>query len=77
MAAQNIRYAELTLTPWTSVQAGVPIEAYVEAVEDARVAAERDHGIRLRWVYDIPGESGLPAGGGHPASSRSTTRRRP
>ena len=61
MAAQNIRYAELTLTPWTSVQAGVPIEAYVEAVEDARVAAERDHGVRLRWIYDIPGESGLPA----------------
>ena len=62
MAAQNIRYAELTLTPYTSVQAGVPIEAYVEAVEDARVAAERDHGIVLRWVYDIPGEFGLPAG---------------
>jgi aminodeoxyfutalosine deaminase len=61
MAAQNIRYAELTLTPWTSVQAGVPIEAFVEAVEDARVAAERDHGIRLRWVFDIPGESGLPS----------------
>ncbi|MEO5710850.1 MAG: adenosine deaminase [Nocardioidaceae bacterium] len=61
MAAQNIRYAELTLTPWTSVQAGVPIEAYVEAVEDARVAAERDVGVKLRWIYDIPGESGLPA----------------
>ncbi|MET0998236.1 MAG: adenosine deaminase [Marmoricola sp.] len=61
MAEQNIRYAELTLTPWTSVQAGVPIEAFVEAVEDARVAAERDHGIRLRWIYDIPGESGMPA----------------
>ncbi len=61
MAAQNIRYAEMTLTPWTSVQAGVPIEAYVEAVEDGRVAAERDHGVRLRWVYDIPGESGLPS----------------
>ena len=62
MAAQKIRYAELTLTPYTSVLAGVPIEAYVEAVEDARVAAERDHGIRLQWVYDIPGELGLPAG---------------
>lgn len=61
MAAQNVRYAELTLTPYTSVLAGVPIEAYVEAVEDARVAAERDHGVRLRWVFDIPGESGLPA----------------
>jgi aminodeoxyfutalosine deaminase len=61
MAAQQIRYAELTLTPWTSVQTGMPIEAYVEAVEDGRVAAERDHGIRLRWIFDIPGESGLPA----------------
>src|SRR6476619_4074249 len=61
LAAQNIRYAEMTLTPWTSVQAGVPIEAYVEAVEDGRVAAERDHGVRLRWIYDIPGESGLPS----------------
>jgi aminodeoxyfutalosine deaminase len=61
MAAQNIRYSELTLTPYTSVLAGVPIEAYVEAVEDARTAAERDFGIRLRWVYDIPGEFGIPA----------------
>jgi aminodeoxyfutalosine deaminase len=61
MAAQNIRYAELTLTPYTSVQAGVPIEAFVDAVEDARVAAERDHGIRLRWIFDIPGEFGVPA----------------
>ncbi len=61
MAAQNIRYAEMTLTPYTSVLAGVPIEAYVEAVEDARTSAERDLGIKLRWVYDIPGESGLPA----------------
>jgi aminodeoxyfutalosine deaminase len=61
MAAQNVRYAEMTLTPYTSVMAGVPIEAFVESVEDARTAAERDHGIRLRWVYDIPGEFGLPA----------------
>ena len=61
MAAQNIRYAELTLTPYTSVLTGMAIEAYTEAVEDARRAVERDHGIRLRWVYDIPGESGLPA----------------
>ena len=61
MAAQNIRYAELTCTPYTSVLAGVPIEAYTEAIEDARVAAERDHGIVLRWIYDIPGELGIPA----------------
>lgn len=58
---QSIRYAELTCTPYTSVVRGIPIEAYSEAIEDARVAALRDFGLRLQWIYDIPGESGLPA----------------
>jgi aminodeoxyfutalosine deaminase len=64
--AQQVRYAELTCTPYTSVlpddpDHGIPIEAYTEAIEDARIAAERDFGIVLRWIYDIPGESGMPA----------------
>ncbi|MDN4172633.1 adenosine deaminase [Nocardioides sp. SOB77] len=63
---QSLRYAELTCTPYTSVrphdpEPGMPIEAYTEAIEDARVAAERDFGLVLRWVYDIPGEAGLPS----------------
>lgn len=63
---QRLRYAELTCTPYTSVlphdpDRGMPVEAYTEAIEDARVAAERDFGLMLRWIYDIPGESGLPA----------------
>src|SRR3954454_7449331 len=63
---QQIRYAELTCTPYTSVQPhvegkGMPIEAYSEAIEDARAAVLRDFGIRLQWIYDIPGESGVPA----------------
>ncbi|MFJ9313958.1 adenosine deaminase [Pimelobacter simplex] len=63
---QAVRYAELTCTPYTSVlpddpERGMAIEAYTEAIEDARVAAERDFGVVLRWIYDIPGESGLPA----------------
>ncbi len=58
---QRVRYAELTCTPYTSVVRGIPIEAYTEAIEDARVAAERDFGLVLRWIYDIPGESGVPA----------------
>ena len=63
---QRIRYAELTMTPYTSVRpheegVGMAIEAYTEAIEDARVAAERDLGLVLRWIYDIPGEAGLPA----------------
>ncbi|WP_183101164.1 adenosine deaminase [Nocardioides pelophilus] len=64
--AQSVRYAELTCTPYTSVLPhddgrGMAIEAYTEAIEDARVAVERDFGLVLRWIYDIPGESGLPA----------------
>ena len=59
MAAQNIRYAELTVTPYTSVLRGIAPQAFVEAIEDARVAALRDHGIELRWIFDIPGELGL------------------
>jgi aminodeoxyfutalosine deaminase len=63
---QQVRYAELTCTPYTSVlpdddDQGMPIETYTEALEDARIAAERDFGIVLRWIYDIPGESGMPA----------------
>jgi aminodeoxyfutalosine deaminase len=63
---QQVRYAELTCTPYTSVlphdsARGLPIEVYTEAIEDARIAAERDFGIVLRWIYDIPGESGVPA----------------
>jgi aminodeoxyfutalosine deaminase len=58
---QRIRYAELTCTPYTSVLRGIAIEAYTEAIEDARVAAERDFGLVLRWIYDIPGESGVPS----------------
>ncbi len=39
MAAQNIRYAELTVTPHTSVIRGIPAAEFVAAIEDARVAA--------------------------------------
>jgi len=60
MTGQGLRYAELTCTPHTSVLRGIPIEAYTEAIEDARVAAERDLGLVLRWIYDIPGELGVP-----------------
>jgi aminodeoxyfutalosine deaminase len=64
---QSLRYAELTCTPYTSVHrpddptTGVAIEAYTEAIESARVEAERDFGLVLRWIYDIPGEFGVPS----------------
>ncbi|WP_082119389.1 adenosine deaminase [Saccharothrix sp. ST-888] len=61
MARQQIRYAELTVTPYSSTNRGIPDVAFMEAIEDARISAERDLGIVLRWCFDIPGEAGLPS----------------
>ena len=65
MTGQNLRYAELTCTPYTSVLApseGVHPDRGVHRGDRGRAAgAERDFGLVLRWIYDIPGESGLPA----------------
>ncbi|AXI77715.1 adenosine deaminase [Peterkaempfera bronchialis] len=59
MARQNIRYAELTVTPYSSVRRGIPDVAFMEAIEDARKSAEAELGVVLRWCFDIPGEAGL------------------
>jgi adenosine deaminase/aminodeoxyfutalosine deaminase len=62
LAAQNVRYAELTLTPYSSVARGIAPEAFCDAVEDARRRVAEDHGVQLRWCFDIPGEAGVEAG---------------
>jgi adenosine deaminase len=61
LAAQQVRYAELTVTPYSSIVRGIPAEAFCEAIEDARQRAARDHSIQLQWCFDIPGEAGLAA----------------
>ncbi|MYZ38908.1 MULTISPECIES: adenosine deaminase [unclassified Streptomyces] len=61
MARQNIRYVELTITPFSSTSRGIPEVAFMEAIEDARKAAESELDVVLRWCFDIPGEAGLAA----------------
>ncbi|MGI5403248.1 adenosine deaminase [Streptomyces sp. CA-135486] len=61
MARQNIRYAELTITPFSSTRRGIEEKAFMAAIEDARKAAEAELGVVLRWCFDIPGEAGLEA----------------
>ncbi|MGW0556997.1 adenosine deaminase [Streptomyces sp. NPDC002926] len=61
MARQNIRYAELTITPFSSTRRGIDEKAFMVAIEDARKAAEAELGVLLRWCFDIPGEAGLEA----------------
>jgi adenosine deaminase len=61
LAAQNVRYAELTVTPYSSVVRGIAAADFCAAIEDARRAVETEHGVALRWCFDIPGEAGVAA----------------
>jgi adenosine deaminase/aminodeoxyfutalosine deaminase len=61
LAAQSVRYAELTVTPFSTITRGVAAGAFCDAIEDARHRAEQDFGVALRWCFDIPGEAGLPS----------------
>ena len=59
LARQQVRYAELTITPFSSTRRGIDEGAFMDAIEDARKAAEAEFGTVLRWCFDIPGEAGL------------------
>ena len=61
LGRQQVRYAELTVTPYSHVSRGIPAPAFCAAIEDARASAARDFGVELSWCFDIPGEAGLPA----------------
>lgn len=61
LARQQVRYAELTITPYSSTTRGIDPRAFMDAIEDARKAAEKEFGTVLRWCFDIPGEAGLEA----------------
>jgi aminodeoxyfutalosine deaminase len=60
-AASGARWAEITVTADTHLRAGMPGSALRSALEDGRAAAGRDHGVQLGWIFDIPGERGIPA----------------
>src|ERR1700760_71080 len=61
LAGQNVRYAELTVTPYTFTSAGMPVAGLTEALDIAARSAGRDHGVRMAYIFDIAGEYGGPA----------------
>jgi adenosine deaminase len=57
MAAQNIRYRELTFTPFTHTdyqRKGLTIDDLLEGLEAGRTAARARYGVEMRWVFDVP-----------------------
>ncbi|MFV2174471.1 adenosine deaminase [Actinomadura sp. LOL_016] len=61
LAAQNVRYFELTVTPQAHIRAGIPHHAVREALDIAAREARERHGVRVAYIYDIPADFGAEA----------------
>ena len=53
MHTQNIRYAEVTFSPYTHVTPQLPWHALLAALNQGRARAEQEWGVRMRWIPDI------------------------
>jgi adenosine deaminase len=54
LAAQNVRYAEVTTTAFSHSRREVAMADYAAGLNAGRAAALRDHGVEIGWVIDIP-----------------------
>jgi aminodeoxyfutalosine deaminase len=61
LAGQNVRHAELTVTPYTFTAAGMPAARVSEALDIGARSALAEHGVRIAYIFDIAGELGEPA----------------
>lgn len=54
-AAQNIRYSEVTFTPYThfSTNRRIPFDEQIDALSRARAWAAHELGARCGWVFDV------------------------
>ncbi|MFD0689447.1 adenosine deaminase [Actinomadura fibrosa] len=64
LAAQNVRYVELTVTPYSHQRLGMPMPAITEALDRAAREARELHGVRMAYIFDIPAEFGTEAARG-------------
>ena len=53
MARQNIRYAEVTVTPSTHHLLGVSHDVYFTGMQHARARAQTDFGVQINWIFNI------------------------
>ncbi|GAA4220687.1 adenosine deaminase [Streptosporangium album] len=61
LAAQNVRYVELTVTPYAHHIVGMPMRAVTEALDAAARDSLGEHGVGVGYIFDIPGEYGAEA----------------
>jgi aminodeoxyfutalosine deaminase len=53
LARQNIKYAEVCVTPSLHMLPGMSFEQFLDALNDGRDRAQRGWGIQLRWVFMV------------------------
>jgi aminodeoxyfutalosine deaminase len=53
LASQNVRYAEIALTPSLHHLRGVPFETYFAGLTRGRARVQEDFGIELAWIFSI------------------------
>ncbi|MFI0352171.1 adenosine deaminase [Actinomadura sp. 9N407] len=56
LAAQNVRYVELTVTPHSHRLVGMPPAAITEALDLAAGQARERYGVQVAYVFDIPAD---------------------
>ena len=61
LAAQRVRYAEVTTTPFNHHRRAISMAAYVAGLDEGRRQARAEHGVEINWVCDIPRELEDPA----------------
>jgi aminodeoxyfutalosine deaminase len=58
LARQNVRYAEVTVTPYNHLLDGMSGDELLAGLASGRAAAA-GMSVELAWCFDIPGEKGL------------------
>jgi aminodeoxyfutalosine deaminase len=53
LAAQRVRWAEMTFTPMTHVARGVDADAMLDGLAQGRTRARDELGVELAWVFDV------------------------
>lgn len=53
MARQNVRYAEVTVTPSTHHRFGIPHDTWFSGLQKGRIRVQVDFGITINWIFNI------------------------
>ncbi|ONI79342.1 adenosine deaminase [Actinosynnema sp. ALI-1.44] len=61
-ARDNVRYAEVTVTPTSHLAMGIEPDELAETLDQARDQAREQYGVEFGWIFDIDGVLGKDGG---------------